>query len=113
MDEQVHIGPLVEEKAVKFVEDLVADAKDHGARILTGGKRYNLQEDSLIYEPTLLANATQKMRVFKEEIFGPVAPIYKFKTEDEVIEMANDTPYGLASYFYGKDFAQITRVSEA
>ena len=113
LDEQVHIGPLVEEKAVKFVEDLVADAKQHGAQILTGGNRYNHQKDSLIYEPTLLAEATQKMRVFKEEIFGPVAPIYKFKTEEEVIKMANDTPYGLASYFYGKDLAQITRVSEA
>ncbi|WKK65347.1 NAD-dependent succinate-semialdehyde dehydrogenase [Lutimonas zeaxanthinifaciens] len=113
LDEQVHIGPLVEEKAVKFVEDLVADAKDHGAQILTGGKRYNLHEDSLIYEPTLLTDATQNMRIFREEIFGPVAPIYEFRNEEEVIKMANDTPYGLACYFYGKDFAQITRVSEA
>ena len=88
LDEQVHIGPLVEEKAVKFVEDLVADAKDHGAQILTGGKRYNLHEDSLIYEPTLLTDATQNMRIFREEIFGPVAPIYKFKNEEEVIKMA-------------------------
>lgn len=113
LNEKVHIGPLVEEKAVRFVEELVDEAKQQGAQVIMGGKRYNDQKGTLIYEPTLLKDVHTGMRVFKEEIFGPVAPVYKFKTEAEVIDLANDTPYGLASYFYGKDFAQITRVSEA
>jgi len=113
LDEQVNIGPLIEEKAIQYVEELVAEAQQQGAKLVTGGKRYKNQKNCLIYEPTLLTNAQPNMRVFKEEIFGPVAPVYKFKTESDVIKLANDTPYGLASYFYGKDFAQITRVSEA
>ena len=78
---------------------------------MLGGTRY--QKESLIYEPTILTNVNATMDVYKEEVFGPVAPIFKFKTEEEVIDYANDTPYGLASYFYGKDYARIWRVAEA
>lgn len=108
----VTIGPLVEEKAVQFVEDIVKDATAKGANILCGGKRYK-SDDSLIYEPTVLTEVSTDMKVFHEEIFGPVAPIFKFKSESEVIDMANNTPFGLASYFYGKDYTRIWRVAEA
>ena len=109
----ITIGPLVEEKAIQFVEEVVADAKNKGAQVITGGKRYNDKVDSLIYEPTILTNVHKDMAVYKEEIFGPVAPVFKFKTETEVIELANDTPFGLASYFYGNNNSQIWRVAEA
>ena len=111
MEAGINIGPLIEPKALDFVEEIVANAKDMGATVLTGGKIS--ENNNLIYEPTILTNATMDMMVFTEEIFGPVAPVFKFKTEKEVIDMANDTPYGLASYFYGRDYARIWRVSEA
>jgi succinate-semialdehyde dehydrogenase/glutarate-semialdehyde dehydrogenase len=113
MNEDVSIGPLVEESAVKFVEEVVEDAISKGASLLTGGKRYGSQTDTLIYEPTVLTNVNKEMQVYSEEIFGPVAPVFKFKTEEEVIGLANDTPFGLASYFYGRDYARIWRVAEA
>ena len=112
MEERTDIGPLIEEKAILFVEEVVRDATVMGATVLAGGKRQG-GSDSLIYEPTIIADATRDMKVFQEEIFGPVAPVFKFNTEEEVIEMANDTPYGLASYFYGRDYAMIWRVAEA
>lgn len=112
MKSGVTIGPMIEEKAVQFVEGVVADAISKGANIVTGGKRKG-KKDSLIYQPTVLTNVNTKMQVFSEEIFGPVAPVFKFKTEAEVIELANDTPYGLAAYFYGRDYALIWRVAEA
>ena len=90
---------------------MVEDARKKGAEVVLGGTRY--QKESLIYEPTILTNVNATMDVYKEEVFGPVAPIFKFKTEEEVIDYANDTPYGLASYFYGKDYARIWRVAEA
>ena len=111
LEEGVTIGPLVEEKAIQFVENVVEDARKKGAEVVLGGTRY--QKESLIYEPTILTNVNATMDVYKEEVFGPVAPIFKFKTEEEVIDYANDTPYGLASYFYGKDYARIWRVAEA
>ena len=107
----VVIGPMIEEKAIASVEMLVADAQDKGAEIVTGGKRYD-PSNSLIYTPTVLSNVHDKMKIFETEIFGPVAPVYKFSTEEEVIEMANDTPYGLAAYFYGKEHSRIWRVAE-
>lgn len=113
LEEGVTIGPLVEEKAIQFVESVVNDAKCKGAMVVSGGQRLNNSADSLIYEPTILTNVDKNMDVYKEEIFGPVAPVFKFKTEDEVIGYANDTPFGLASYFYGKDYARIWRVAEA
>ena len=113
LDEGVNIGPLIEGKAIQFVEEVVADAKSKGAKVITGGKRHNDNVDSLIYEPTILVNVHKDMDVYKEEIFGPVAPVFKFKTETEVIGLANDTPFGLASYFYGNNHSQIWRVAEA
>ncbi len=113
MKEGVTIGPLVEENAVRFVESIVSDATSKGATVLTGGKRYGIEEHTLIYEPTILTNVNPDMQVFSEEIFGPVAPVFKFQTEEEVIRLANDTPFGLASYFYGRDYARIWRVAEA
>lgn len=113
IDKNVSVGPLVEEKAIQFVEDIVQDAVSKGASILSGGQRYENNKNTLIYEPTILANVNSNMRVYSEEIFGPVAPVFKFKTEEEVIALANDTPFGLASYFYGKDNSQIWRVAEA
>ena len=112
MDEGVVIGPLIEESAVKFVEEVVADAQAKGGQVLTGGKRADESATGLLYEPTVITHVNETMDVFSNEIFGPVAPIYSFKTEEEVLEMANNTPYGLASYFYGRDYARIWRVAE-
>jgi len=106
------IGPMIEEKAVKFIESVVADAREKGASVLSGGKRAD-KNCALLYEPTVLTNVSTDMACFDNEIFGPVAPIFKFETEEEVIALANDTQYGLASYFYGRDYARIWRVAEA
>ena len=103
------IGPMVEARAVESVKELVADAVSRGGEVVSGGD----VTQGLIYEPTVIKNADASMRIFKEEIFGPVAPVFKFETEEEVIELANNTDYGLASYFYGNDYAQIWRVAEA
>jgi len=111
MQTDIDIGPLIEPKALSSVADLVQDACDKGARIVAGGKVSD--EHQLIYEPTILTDATSNMRVFSEEIFGPVAPVFKFDNEEEVIDLANQTSYGLASYFYGRDYARIWRVAEA
>lgn len=113
MEPGISIGPLIEEKAIKFVEDVVENAVKKGANLLTGGKRYQNESNTLIYEPTVLTNVNRDMKVFSEEIFGPVAPVFRFDTEEEVIALANDTPFGLASYFYGQDYARIWRVAEA
>ncbi len=111
LDADTSIGPMIEEKAVDFVSSVVADAIEKGGNILTGGR---LSEGSkLIYEPTIISSATKEMKVFSSEIFGPIAPVYKFETEEEVIALANDTSYGLASYFYGRDYARIWRIAEA
>ncbi len=112
MDKGTVIGPMIEEKAILSVESTVADALSKGGKLITGGKRVG-NSDSLIYEPTVLINVNKEMDVFRTEIFGPVAPVFKFDTEEEVIELANDTQYGLASYFYGRDYARIWRVAEA
>lgn len=113
MEDDVVIGPLIEEKAMKFVENIVEDAVNKGGKILCGGKRLGDVKDSLLYEATIITSATSNMKVFSEEIFGPIAPIFSFETEDEVIELANQTSSGLASYFYGKDHSRIWRVAEA
>ena len=107
------IGPLIENKALQFVEDLVSDAKAKGGQVMTGGTRITSSDSELLFEPTVIANANPGMSVFNNEIFGPVAPVFRFSTEEEVIQLANDTPYGLASYFYGRDYARIWRVAEA
>jgi succinate-semialdehyde dehydrogenase/glutarate-semialdehyde dehydrogenase len=113
LDSDTVIGPLIEAKALDFVESIVKDAEAKGARIMTGGKKLDSDEKSLFYEPTVLTEVNADMTLYSEEIFGPVAPVFKFKTEEEAIRLANDTPYGLASYFYGRDYARIWRVAEA
>lgn len=113
LDSDTVIGPLIEAKALDFVESIVKDAEAKGARIMTGGKKLESDEKSLFYEPTVLTEVNADMTLYSEEIFGPVAPVFKFKTEEEAIRLANDTPYGLASYFYGRDYARIWRVAEA
>jgi len=106
----VTIGPLIDDAAVKKVEEHVADAVAKGAKVLVGGRPHAL--GGRFYEPTILADVTPAMKVTKEETFGPVAPLFRFRTEDEAIRMANDTEFGLASYFYARDQSRVWRVSE-
>jgi succinate-semialdehyde dehydrogenase/glutarate-semialdehyde dehydrogenase len=103
-------GPLIDMKAVEKVEAHIADALAKGAKLVLGGKRHAL--DRTFFEPTVLTDVTRDMAVTHEETFGPVAPLFRFKTEDEAIAMANDTEFGLASYFYSRDIGRIWRVSE-
>ena len=112
MSDGTVVGPMIQSKALDFVESLVEDAQAKGAEILTGGKRRK-DKGELFFDPTVLTGAEKNMNVFDNEIFGPVAPLFRFKTEEEVIALANDTNYGLASYFYGRDYARIWRVAEA
>jgi succinate-semialdehyde dehydrogenase / glutarate-semialdehyde dehydrogenase len=107
----VTIGPLINMTAVEKVEEHVSDAVSKGARIVVGGKRHVLGRS--FYEPTVLADVTPDMMIFREEAFGPVAPVFRFKTEEEAIQLANDTEFGLAAYFYGRDIGRIWRVAEA
>lgn len=111
LDAGVTQGPLIDSSALEKVEELVADAREKGARVVCGGKPHELGKT--FFEPTILADVTQDMRVAREEIFGPVAPVFSFKTEEDAIRMANDTEFGLASYFYARDVARIFRVSES
>jgi len=113
MDKGISIGPLINHKALDKVQRLVEDATTKGAKVLTGGKVKILKGGGSFYEPTVLTGVLPDMDISSEEIFGPIAPVIKFETEKEVIQMANDTPFGLASYFYGKDYARIWRVAEA
>jgi succinate-semialdehyde dehydrogenase/glutarate-semialdehyde dehydrogenase len=106
----VIIGPLIDEAGVKKVEQHVADALGKGAKVILGGKRH--ERGGLFFQPTVLANVTPAMMVSHEETFGPVAPLIRFKTEDEVIGLANDTEFGLAGYFYSRDVGRIFRVAE-
>jgi succinate-semialdehyde dehydrogenase/glutarate-semialdehyde dehydrogenase len=108
-DEGVNQGPLIEEAALQKVERHVADALAKGGRLLTGGKRLQGQ----FFEPTVIADANAEMLCAKEETFGPFAPVFVFDTEQEAIEAANHTEFGLASYFYSRDIGRIWRVSEA
>lgn len=106
----VTMGPLVNAKAVNDVDAMVEDAKQKGATVTAGGQRSSLGD--CYYEPTILTNVNPDMRVFREEIFGPVAPIFKFSTEEEALQMANDTEFGLAAYFYTRDIGRVWRVAE-
>ncbi|MCO4316131.1 NAD-dependent succinate-semialdehyde dehydrogenase [Phyllobacterium sp. 21LDTY02-6] len=103
-------GPLIDEKAVQKVEEFIDDAKKKGAKIVTGGKRHAL--GGSFFEPTVIGDAKVDMLFTSEEIFGPVAPVYKFETEQEAIDLANNTQFGLASYFYTQDLGRAFRVSE-
>ncbi|NMG65000.1 succinate-semialdehyde dehydrogenase [Azoarcus indigens] len=108
-DDGVTQGPLIDEAALAKVEELVGDALAKGARVVAGGKRHAL--GGTWYEPSILAEVTPAMRVAKEEIFGPVAPLFRFDTEEEAIRLANDTEFGLAAYFYSRDIGRVWRVS--
>jgi succinate-semialdehyde dehydrogenase/glutarate-semialdehyde dehydrogenase len=104
-------GPLIDDTAVLKVEEHIEDATKKGAKIVVGGKRH--ARGGRFFEPTVLVNVTPSMMVAREETFGPVAPLFRFTTEDEAITMANDTEFGLAAYFYGRDIGRVWRVAEA
>ncbi|WP_043362321.1 NADP-dependent succinate-semialdehyde dehydrogenase [Belnapia sp. F-4-1] len=111
MEPGVTQGPLINEDAVKKVEEHIGDALQKGARVVTGGKRH--ARGGNFFEPTILANVPHEAMIFTEETFGPVAPLFRFKTEEEAVALANDTPFGLAAYFYARDVGRIFRVAEA
>jgi succinate-semialdehyde dehydrogenase/glutarate-semialdehyde dehydrogenase len=110
-DDGVEQGPLIDDAAVAKVEKHIEDALAGGAAVVTGGSRHEL--GGTFFEPTVLADATPAMRIAHEETFGPVAPVFRFTTEQDAIELANDTPYGLAAYFFATDNGRIWRVGEA
>jgi len=111
LDEGTDIGPLITDEAADDVLSFIEEATAQGATVLSGGQRSDVGKRFL--QPTVLGDTTDSMRVFKEEIFGPVAPLFRFTGEEEVIERANDTPFGLAAYFYSRDIGRVWRVSEA
>ncbi|EAR52393.1 succinate-semialdehyde dehdyrogenase [Oceanicola granulosus HTCC2516] len=111
LDDGTQLGPLIEPAAIKKVREHLQDALDKGAKILTGGEAHPLGEQ--FFQPTVVTEANQQMKVATEETFGPFAPLFRFKDEDEVIELANDTIFGLASYFYAKDLSRVVKVQEA
>jgi succinate-semialdehyde dehydrogenase / glutarate-semialdehyde dehydrogenase len=110
-EKDVLIGPLIDADAIAKVEDHIADAVKKGAAIAVGGKRHSL--GGTFFEPTVLTGVTQAMKVAREETFGPVAPLFRFDTEEDVVAMANDTEFGLAAYFYTEDVRRTWRVAEA
>lgn len=111
MDQGVVQGPLIDQAAIEKVQEHIKDVVDHGGKVLLGGKLHAL--GGTFFEPTVLSNVTQNMMLAKEETFGPVAPLFRFDSDQEVIDMANDTEFGLASYFYSRDIGRIWRVAEA
>jgi succinate-semialdehyde dehydrogenase/glutarate-semialdehyde dehydrogenase len=111
MEPGVTQGPLINAAAVAKVEEHIADAVSKGAAIVTGGKRH--AKGGTFFEPTVLANVPHDALIFREETFGPVAPLFRFKTEEEAVKLANDTEFGLAAYFYARDVGRIFRVAEA
>jgi len=111
MEDGTEIGPLITDEAADDVMAFVEQATSNGATVLAGGRKGDA--GARFFEPTVLVDVDDSMRVFNEEIFGPVAPLFRFETEDEAIAMANDTPFGLAAYFYSRDVGRVYRVSEA
>jgi succinate-semialdehyde dehydrogenase/glutarate-semialdehyde dehydrogenase len=103
-------GPLIDDRAVAKVEEHIGDALAKGARLLTGGHRHAL--GGRFFEPTVMAEVTPDMLMAREETFGPVAPLFRFTTDDEAVRLANDTEFGLASYFYGRDVRRVWRAAE-
>ena len=110
LEEDTVFGPLIDTAAVAKVEEHIADAQSKGAQIALGGKPHAL--GGTFFEPTVLTGVTQEMAVAREETFGPVAPLFRFESDDEVVATANDTEFGLASYFYTRDLARAWRVGE-
>jgi succinate-semialdehyde dehydrogenase/glutarate-semialdehyde dehydrogenase len=111
MDEGVIVGPLIDIKGLEKVEEHVKDALEKGAKLMEGGQRHKLGGN--FFQPTVIINATDDMKVAREETFGPLAACFRFKTEEEVIKRANDTPFGLAAYFYSQNLQRIFRVADA
>ena len=111
LEEGVSQGPLIDIGALEKVEEHVADALAKGAKVAVGGARHAL--GGTFYQPTVLTDVTTDMAVTREETFGPVAPLFRFETEEEAIAMANDTEFGLASYFFARDLGRVWRVGEA
>ncbi|WP_062262305.1 NAD-dependent succinate-semialdehyde dehydrogenase [Endozoicomonas arenosclerae] len=111
LDGEFNQGPLINEAALNKTKDFVEDALAKKGRLLTGGRAHSL--GGLFYEPTVLADASMEMKCYQDEIFGPVAPVFRFHYEEDVINMANDTRYGLAAYFYANDLSRVFRVAEA
>ncbi|MCS5605881.1 MAG: aldehyde dehydrogenase family protein, partial [Alphaproteobacteria bacterium] len=109
-DDGVMIGPLIDQAAVAKTEEHIDDAVAKGGRVVVGGSRHELGGN--FFQPTIVADVTANMAVAKEETFGPMAPIFRFKDETEAIQMANDTEFGLAAYFYARDIGRVWRVSE-
>ncbi len=107
----VTLGPLIDEAAVKKVESHIGDALSKGASLVTGGKRHALGHG--FFEPTVLTGVTSEMKVAREETFGPLAPLFRFSSDEEVVRLANDTEFGLAAYFYSRDIGRVWRVAEA
>ena len=107
----ITVGPLISDAAVAKVEDHISDAISKGANLLSGGKKHSL--GGKFFEPTVLSGVDKRMKITQEETFGPVAPLFKFSNEEDVIEQANDTIFGLASYFYARDLSRVWRVAES
>lgn len=110
LEDKTEVGPLINEAAVAKVERHIADAAEKGAKVVCGGSRHSL--GLTFFQPTVIADAKPGMQIAQEETFGPIAALFRFKTEDEAVALANDTPYGLAAYFYSRDLGQIWRVAE-
>ncbi|MBB5574929.1 MULTISPECIES: NAD-dependent succinate-semialdehyde dehydrogenase [Rhizobium] len=111
LDQGVVLGPLIDQNAVLKVETHIRDAVANGAEVISGGNRHSLGGN--FFEPTVLRNVDDSMQLAREETFGPVAPLFRFRDESDVIEQANDTEFGLASYFYARDLSRVFRVAEA
>src|SRR5690606_11721283 len=111
LGDPVQLGPLINGDAVDKVEEHIRDATAKGAKVVTGGKRHEL--GGFFFEPTIITGATRAMAFSNEETFGPLAPLFRFETVEDVIEMANDTIFGLAAYFYARDLSRVTKVAEA
>jgi succinate-semialdehyde dehydrogenase/glutarate-semialdehyde dehydrogenase len=111
LDDGVAQGPLINQAAVEKIEAHIADAVGKGAKVMSGGSRHSL--GGSFFQPTILTDVVPEMAVAKEETFGPLAPLFRFSTEAQAIQMANDTEFGLASYFYSRDLARVFRVAEA
>ena len=111
LEDGTDLGPLITEKAIEKVESHIADAKAKGGDVVLGG--YRMEGEGCFFAPTIITGATQDMDFARDETFGPLAPLFKFDTVDDVIEMANDTIFGLASYFYARDISRVYKVAEA